>query len=156
MRFTKLAAVVVGVLVPLGATASVQAAQRVPFTITEQLNFVTGFNTFTATGPLCSSGTFVDDPVTFAGPRKPDAPPNLNIRVRTVYTCDDGSGTFNMQKHVFVTFFPDSYTNTGPVQLLGGTGAYANLTGHGIDNGSGNGETSVGLLYGWVLQGPGA
>jgi hypothetical protein len=58
------------------------------------------------------------------------------VLIRTVYTCDDGSGTFTMLKHVFIQFNPDfSSTNTGPVQILGGTGAYADLLGHGVDDG---------------------
>ena len=119
MRFTKLAAVVVGVLVPLGATASVHAAQRVPFTITEQLNFVTGFQPH-GHGALVRLGMFVDDPVMFAGPRKPDAPPNLNIRVRTVTRVTTAAAPSTCKSTIRYVSFPDSYTNTGPVQLLGG------------------------------------
>jgi hypothetical protein len=37
------------------------AAENVSFTINEQLDFETGVFTFTATEPLCSSGTFEDD-----------------------------------------------------------------------------------------------
>jgi hypothetical protein len=59
-----------------------------------------------------------------------------------------------MLKHVFLAFNPDgSSTNTGPVQILGGTGAYTNLIGHGVDNGASNGTTTVGQITGWVLQG---
>ena len=44
--------------------------------------------------------------------------------MRTVYTCEDGSGTFNALKHVFITFTENGFTShTGPIQLLGGTGA---------------------------------
>jgi hypothetical protein len=56
-------------------------------------------------------------------------------------------------KHVFLTFNPDgSTTNTGPIQILGGTGAYANLVGHGVDTGSGSGDTASGQITGWVIQ----
>jgi hypothetical protein len=80
--------------------------------------------------------------------------PKVNLRITTVYTCDDGSGTFDMLKHVFVVGNPDgSFSNTGPVQILGGTGAHAGLIGHGVDNGTGSGDTAVGQITGWVLQG---
>jgi hypothetical protein len=138
-------------IVGLVASGSATAAAQVPFTISEQINFATGDFTFTTTGPLCASGTFADTvQAVGAGPKSP----GVNLLITTVYTCDDGSGTFDMVKHVFLTFNPDgSQTNTGPVQLLGGTGAYANLLGHGVDNGSNNGvDTGSGQITGWVLQ----
>jgi hypothetical protein len=75
------------------------------------------------------------------------------VLIRTVYTCDDGSGTFTMLEHVFIQFNPDfSSTNTGPGQILGGTAAYADLLGHGRDNGQSDGQTSAsGQITGWVL-----
>jgi hypothetical protein len=155
MRYARpiiIAAAAVILLALGGAVAPAQAATQVPFTITEQVNFTAEVNTFTATGPLCPSGTFVDTVATFAGVRS--GQPKVNLLITTVYTCDDGSGTFDMLKHVFITVNPDgSFSNTGPVQILGGTGAYAGLVGHGVDNGSGSGDTAVGQITGWVLQG---
>lgn len=137
-------------IVGLAASGSAGATEQVPFTITEQVNFATAVNTFTATGPLCPSGTFVDTVATFGGQ---PGHPKVNLRITTVYTCDDGSGTFDMLKHVFVVGNLDgSFSNTGPVQILGGTGAYAGLIGHGVDNGTGSGDTAVGQITGWVLQ----
>ena len=70
MKRLRLAAVAqcapLGALAPPGVAASAHAAERVPFTITEQINFATGASTFTATGPLCPSGTFADDVKVFA------------------------------------------------------------------------------------------
>ena len=159
-RIMKLAALALGLLVPLGATAAAQAAEPVPFTITEEVNFVTGDFTFTATGPLCPSGTFVDD-VTVVAPNPEESQGiessgRLNLLIRTVYTCDDGSGTFNALKHVHLTLSDDSFTNTGPIQLLGGTGAYTGLVGHGVDNGFGQADvTGHGDISGFIVQGPG-
>jgi len=150
-RIIRLAALALAVIAPLGAAASGQAAAPVPFTITEQVNFATGFNTFTATGPLCPSGTFIDDVRVFAG--HPESTDMLNLLIRTVYTCDDGSGSFFALKHVFITFVDeDSITNTGPIQLLGGTGAYTQLVGHGVDNGASTGDTGVGQISGFITQ----
>jgi hypothetical protein len=157
-RIMKLGALALGLLVPLGAAAPAQAAEPVPFTITEQLNFATGVFTFTATGPLCPSGTFADDVRVFApNPESSgiESSGGFNLLIRTVYTCDDGSGTFNALKHVFITFSDDGFTNTGPIQLLGGTGAYAELVGHGVDNGTTSGDTGVGQISGFVVQGTG-
>jgi hypothetical protein len=146
----------VALLAPLAGTASAQAAEQVPFTITEQINFATGVTTFTATGPLCPSGTFADDvKVTAPNPGSPGfgTSGGFNLLIRTVYTCNDGSGTFNAVKHVFITFTDDGFTNTGPFQLLGGTGAFTDLIGHGVDNGVTSGNTGVGQISGFVVRG---
>ena len=149
-RIAQLGALALGLLAPNATAASAHAAEPVPFTITEQVNFATGENTFTATGPLCPSGTFVDDPQVFA-PSRPVPAPGLNLLIRTVYTCDDGSGSFYALKHVFLTFGDNAVTNTGPIQLLGGTGAYSQLVGHGVDNGvSTNPDTGVGEISGFA------
>jgi hypothetical protein len=138
------------VLALAASAAPALAADQVPFTIDEQINAVTGATTFTATGPLCPSGTFADtvQSATFNASQLTG-----NVLIRTVYTCADGSGTFTMLKHVFLQFNPDfSSTNTGPVQILGGTGAYTDLLGHGEDNGESDGQTSAsGEITGWVL-----
>ena len=143
--------VVAAVFAILVGGTSAQAADQVPFTISEQINAVTGDTAFTATGPLCSSGTFADTVIsaTFNAPQLKG-----NVLISTVYTCADGSGTFTMLKHVFIQFNPDfSSTNTGPVQILGGSGAFIGLLGHGVDNGESNGTTSAsGQITGWVLE----
>ena len=152
-RFSLMAvAGAVALLAPLAGTASAQAAEQVPFTITEQVNDAT----FTATGPLCPSGTFADDVKVIApNPGSPGfgSSGGYNLLIRTVYTCNDGSGTFNAMKHVFITFTDDGFTNTGPFQLLGGTGAFTDLTGHGVDNGITSGGNGVGQIAGFIVQG---
>jgi hypothetical protein len=145
-------------IVGLAATGSATAAEQVPFTITEHIDFASPDHaaTFTATGPLCPSGTFVDS-VAAAGGSPSGTSGMVNLLITTIYTCDDNSGTFDILKHVFITFSPNDpegpFTNTGPVQILGGTGAYADLIGHGVDNGVTSGDIGVGQITGWVLQG---
>src|SRR3954464_12981216 len=112
-RIIKFVVVALALLAPVGAAESAQAAAPVPFTIIELVNFGTGVNTFTATGPLCPSGTFVDDVNVFAG--HPDRTGSANLLIRTIYTCNDGSGTVYSLKHVFLTFGEDSSANTGPI-----------------------------------------
>jgi hypothetical protein len=101
--------------------------------------------TFTATGPLCRSGTFADT-VLATQPDNSQGPDHgkLILIVRSVYTCTDGSGTFNAQKELVGTLGPDGTgTSTGQIQLLGGTDAFTNLIGHGTDTGGVNADNTA-------------
>ena len=118
-------------LLTLGAPAA-EAAPPEPFAITETIDGAARVFTFEATGgTLCPSGTFQDEVESIGG--NPDRTGKLNILVRTIYTCDDGSGTFNARKHFFITVVDEdgSITNTGPITFHGGTGDYTGLSGHG-------------------------
>jgi hypothetical protein len=152
MRYTLclVTALLAVVIAGAASSAPARAADQVPFTISEVGNGITGSTTFTATGPLCPSGTFADAVLSVSAFNAEQL--KLNVLISTVYTCDDGSGTFTMLKHVFIDFNPDfSSTNTGPVQILGGSGAYADLLGHGVDNGQSDGISFTALITGWVL-----
>jgi hypothetical protein len=141
IKINKLAGMCIAAAALLAVTApAAHAAPPESFTITENIDFNSEApRTFTATGPLCASGTFEDE---VAGDRvagHPDTTGKFNLLIRTVYTCDDGSGTFFAQKHVFITLNEDgSSTNTGPITLHGGTGDYTRLNGHGVDTGTGS------------------
>jgi hypothetical protein len=74
------------------------------FTITETIDFNSEAPpTFTATGPLCPFGTFEDEVV---GDRL-RGHPRYDREVQSTnphgHTCDDGSETFDAQKHVFLS-----------------------------------------------------
>lgn len=140
----------VGPNVANAATASVSGPPQ-PFTITETIIPGAGVFAFTATGPLCPSGTFADDVSVFAPSRGNSHSNGLNLLIHTVYTCADGSGTFNMLKHVFLTFTDTGFTGTGPVEIQGGTGAYAELSGQGVDTGARVGDQGFGTITGTVL-----
>jgi hypothetical protein len=130
--------VAAGALLAFTAPAAHAAAPE-PFIINEDLDFVNEVFTFTtpSDGPLCPSGTFADEVKAVGGVNVPEPLPKANILIETVYTCDDGSGTFFAQKHVFLTINDDgTQTNTGPITFKGGTGDYAGLSGHGVDIGS--------------------
>jgi len=141
------AAAAVALLAPLGAATSAQAAGPVPFTIHEQITLGPGgpeSATFTSSSPLCRSGTFVDTQQAGPGPGQgPDHSGKVQLIVRSVYTCDDGSGTFNALKELIGTIGPDGITSTGPIQLLGGTGTFTDLRGHGVDTGRLDFETGT-------------
>ena len=130
-RIMKLGALALGLLVPLGAATAAQAAEPVPFTITEQVNFVTGDFTFTATGPLCPSGTFVDQFVGGGGAFQSGLFYHGQTVLKT-FTCADSSGTFTILFHPNLSpATPAGCEEAGPFAVVGGTGAYAGLQGHG-------------------------
>ena len=149
VRKLAVAAVTAGAIA-LG-TGPAQADVPEPFSITELINFDTGEASFTATGSLCPSGTFLDSPKTFAAFNGRAG--KLVILIETVYTCDDGSGTFSALKHVFITFADDdTSTNSGPISLMGGTGDYEGLSGHGVDEGEAAGGTGAGRISGVLVR----
>ena len=132
-------------LLALAAAGSAHAAAPVPFTLTDTIDFDTGVGHFTTTGPLCGSGTFSDDVRVQAFARSDFARSGGGIvMIRTVFTCDDGSGTFDGLKHLTLRFTPTGFTTVGPFQILGGTGAYAGLNGHGVSDGATDFSTNTG------------
>src|SRR4051794_14893141 len=134
--------------------AGVAHAGQTPFTITDTIDFRTGATGFTTTGPLCSSGTYADDIRAFGAPAAPSVPHSLtnngaNVIIRTVFTCADGSGTFNGLKHFQLVFSSDtSFTTKGQLELHGGTGAYVGLSGHGSVAGAVVNEVGGGFTTG--------
>ena len=65
-RVLRISAAVMGLLALFVVAEPAHAADTVPFTINEQTDFAAGVFTFTATEPLCPSGTFEDDVTVFA------------------------------------------------------------------------------------------
>lgn len=126
----------VSLLAAVGSIDVASAAAPVSFTMADEVAG-SADSTFTATGPLCASGTFVDDVAALAIARSAQARSGRAfVLIRSVYTCGDGSGTFVMLKHLTLTFTDTGFTDTGPVEILGGAGAYAGITGHGFTSGA--------------------
>ena len=122
-----------GVLWSLTAVGAAQADVPQPVIIqTNIVFFTTGHDTFTATAPLCTSGTIQSLRI-LMNPSAAHA-----WTVESEYTCDDNSGTFRIQYHPQAganyaggTREP-LFTVAGPWSIVnGGTGQYAKLTGHG-------------------------
>lgn len=115
---------VIGLLLSSLVAFSAGAAPQ-PVVIQTQVTFVPlAEGTFTASAPLCSSGTFraihlVSNPSVAHG-----------WMARHEYTCDDNSGSFVLQLHPHATTDP-AFTVAGPWSVLAGTGRYAKLSGHG-------------------------
>ena len=126
-----------GALLGFSAVAAVQADAPQPVIIHTNIFFsaigqgATGEGTFTATAPLCTSGTqrslrLVSNPA-----------PAHGWTVDWEYTCDDNSGSFRIQFHPqaganYARTLEPVFTVAGPWSIVnGGTGRYAKLTGHG-------------------------
>lgn len=133
-----------------GAPAA-QAAST-SFTIVEHLDFNAGTFQFTSSDPLCPSGTFTDDFVHIAAYK--GHADKTNFVFDTEYVCDNGSGSFFVTKHVNISFNADgSLTNSGPIRITGGTGAYAGISGSGHDVGATTGDgIGTGVLTGLLTS----
>jgi hypothetical protein len=84
--------------------------------------------TFTATGPICTTGTlYLVDAHFGVGPAA------FNVNALHEFVCDDNSGTFVLRLHPQGNSRPkDGFDLNGPWSVWGkGTGAYENLSGHG-------------------------
>jgi len=90
------------------------------------------FGTFTATAPLCPSGTFVDQDVGGGGAFRSGHVFYHGFTVLKTFTCADSSGTFTILFHPqFSPATPAGCEEAGPFTVVGGTGAYVGLRGHG-------------------------
>ena len=59
---------------------------------------------------------------------------------------------FEALKNIRLTFTEDGTTSTGQIQLRGGTGAYRNLSGHGVDDGVSSGDSGLGTITGVIVR----
>jgi hypothetical protein len=144
-----------GLIAGLGtapALASPDPQKPVTFTINETQNFyVPGSARFTATGPLCASGTFVDD---YTHEVQASHSGKVHLRGTAVYTCDDGSGTFTAAKNTHLSFnFDYSLTAKSPFRIIGGTGDYEGLRGTGTNVGAATAEGEAwAAIYGRIVS----
>lgn len=131
-------AAALAVVAPVAASASTvpDASDRhmpaTRFVIHETIDHAADLWRFTATSPLCPSGTFADA-VTVAAE---DSDGTLALwSVDTTFTCDSGD-TFTAHKFLVRRVTDHGATNHGAVSFTGGTGAFAHLVGHGRDIGA--------------------
>ena len=96
---------------------------------------------------ICSSGTFVDLGIRFAGFQSNRGV--VQLQVVKEFTCDDGSGTFVVKMQIQANF--DTGIESFSWVVLDGTGDYGSL--HGSGSGStvpnapiGNINTFVGFV----------
>lgn len=127
--------IVLSLLLALVTVGAAQADKPQPVVIETVLAFIPlAEGTFTATAPLCSSGTFR----TVRLVANPSLLQGHGYTARAEYTCGDNSGTFVIQLHPqagsnYAGGTRDPvFTVAGPWSIVnGGTGRYAKLTGHG-------------------------
>jgi hypothetical protein len=122
------------------------ATPPVPVTIVALVDFSgpLPLGTFTATSPLCPSGTFVTELVASGG-----GPNAFAFTGRNTFVCDDASGTFAIQFHPQGN--PTRPLPSGPWAGIGGTGRYAGFHGSGDFAGFPLSPTSsVGIFTGHV------
>jgi hypothetical protein len=90
------------------------------------------FGTFTASDPLCPSGTFVDEFVGGGGAFNSGYVFYNASTVRKMFTCADGSGSFTILFHPqFTPATPAGCFAAGPFAVVSGTGEYTQLRGEG-------------------------
>jgi hypothetical protein len=130
------ATLLAGMLAALVVAGAAVAAPPVPFSLVDEVDINAGAGAFTSTIPGCASGTFVDDIKVEAFARSERARSGGgNVLILATLECDDGSGTFQMRKHIQLTFTASGFTTAGPFQIFGGTGDYAGISGHGFTTG---------------------
>jgi hypothetical protein len=133
----KRAAVFVALIAAMAiAVAPAQAARPQAVTITDYVTVgpepdFAASGRFTTTGPLCASGTDVN----LSRVLLPSLTGTQNILVTKRFTCDDGSGTFDVALLVHLSFATDPFTDTFYWTVVGGTGAYQHLRGAGTGTG---------------------
>src|SRR6266705_997583 len=123
-RIASLLAALAAVALPTAAAATPPPPMPVTITVLADFSGPVPQGTFTATSPLCPSGTFVSEPI--AGGGGPVASAFTGLQH---FSCDDASGTFTIQFHPQV--HPPDFIDQGPWAALGGTGAYNCLRGSG-------------------------
>jgi hypothetical protein len=124
-------------------------------TIVSDVTFVEGgpnIGSFTTSGDaaesgaICPAGSFEDTGIRFAGGQARTG--IVQLQVFKTFTCDDGSGTFDVKMQIQANF--DTGIETFTWVVTGGSGDYASL--HGAGTGStvprpgGNTNKYVGML----------
>jgi hypothetical protein len=121
----------------VGPVHSASAATQVPVTITAVFDFSTFPNlsgNFTTTGALTISGTAF---------MHVDLNPFNGIRAHCVVTLTASNGTIIIDQQCQFASSPPK----GRWEIVGGTGAYANLNGHGPLTMPPNTEAMTGVIY---------
>ena len=143
---------VAGTFLAAAATPASADAAHAPsasrFAMHEIIDHTIESYTFTADGPLCPSGSFVDHVNVTSWNADHTV---VHWRVSTTYTCDDGSGTFTAVKKLVRHQDPTGRWDIGAVRFTGGTGAFAALSGRGHDVGAGSNAHATGTIAGRAL-----
>ncbi len=119
------------VAVAVGSLAgAATAAATTPQPVTFQGTTTTPSGSFTATEPLCASGSTLDVRGVAGGF---ESGTRLEVLVTKQFTCDGTGDTFTLLIRAHITFQPD-YSDRFTWTIVGGTGAFERL--HGTGSGS--------------------
>ena len=135
-RQRAIVAVLAAILALVAAAAPVGAASPQSVTIVSHVTFNPdgpNYGDFVASGDaadsglICTSGTFVDTGIRFAGFQSDRG--TVQLQVVKEFTCDDGTGTFIVKLQIQANF--DTGIESFTWVVLGGTDDYASLRGAG-------------------------
>ncbi|MCP3974925.1 MAG: hypothetical protein GY720_10570 [bacterium] len=127
----KILSVVIGGLALLAATVPAASATPPLQVSIEDVVETSGHGDFVASGPAVDAGVMCKSGTTAVlWFRRTDASPDRAIlRIKKVATCDDGSGTINVNMRVFLDL--NTGGTTAKWHFHGGTGDYTRLRGTG-------------------------
>jgi hypothetical protein len=123
-------------LLAVAAVAPVQAGPVQHGTALKKISITSApEGAFTATGRLLCPAGQASTPFVTVSRTYPDG--SLDLMVEKRFTCDDGSGTFELVIHVRLKFVsPGNFENNFRWLITGGTGQYENLEGFGTGFGT--------------------
>jgi len=143
------AALTISVAWPVAAAAPQLVTIVSDVTVVESGPNIGSFTTSgdaTDAGSICPAGSFEDNGIRFAGGQARTG--IVQVQVFKTFTCDDGSGTFDVKMQIQANF--DTGIETFTWVVTGGSGDYSSLHGNGtgstVPRPGGNTNTYVGML----------
>lgn len=124
LRLRSIAPVAITALVVLAPHATLAAASPAPVRISLAADFLTGDESFTATGGFCSDGTATSSGLGIVGGGNA-----LSFHVTKTLECGDGSGSLVIR--VNAATHGGSDHDQGGWSVVSGTGAWAGASGGG-------------------------
>lgn len=136
----RIALVLTLIVIALALAPGAAASQRGAVTIETQKPFGPSPGTFSATGAISDSGTFVNSSFVFGGLGAPNF-----VSVHATQTFAGAFGTFTLRVDIkeTATADPNVLTDNGTWAVIDGTGAYATLQGGGQVTGTADDNTGV-------------
>lgn len=136
----RIALILTLIVLPLVLAPGAAASQGSAVTIETQKPFGPSPGTFSATGAISDSGTFVNSSFVFGGVGAPNF-----VSVHATQTFDGALGTFTLRVNIkeTATEDPNVLTDKGTWAVIDGTGAYETLRGSGQVTGTADDNTGV-------------
>ena len=136
----RLALILTMLILPLPLASGAAASQRSAVTIETQKPFGPSPGTFSATGAISDSGTFVNSSISFGGLGAPNF-----VSVHVTQTFEGALGTFTLRAEIKETETedPDVLTDQGTWTVIDGTGSYETLRGGGQVTGTADHNANV-------------